>query len=64
MGEGAPPPPPGSRGLRHFSILLPNTEELERTVARVKQAGVSTEAVESGVFLRDPSQNGVLLTTR
>jgi catechol 2,3-dioxygenase len=61
MGEGAPPPPPGSRGLRHFSILLPSAAELERTAARVEQAGVATETNESGVFLRDPSQNGILL---
>jgi catechol 2,3-dioxygenase len=64
MGEGAPPPPSGSRGLRHFSILLPDAAELERTVARVKRAGVSTETAESGVLLRDPSQNGILLTVR
>jgi catechol 2,3-dioxygenase len=63
MGEGAPPPPPGSRGLRHFSIVLPDREELERTVTRVREAGVSTEAGESGFFLRDPSQNGILLCT-
>ncbi|MGA2640174.1 MAG: VOC family protein [Spirochaetia bacterium] len=62
MGEGAPPPPPGSRGLRHFSIVLPGRSELDRTVARVNAAGVSTETVESGVVLRDPSQNGILLT--
>ncbi|MGO9308547.1 MAG: VOC family protein, partial [Spirochaetia bacterium] len=40
MGEGAPPAPPGSRGLRHFSIVLPDKEELERTAARVRDAGV------------------------
>ena len=61
MGEGAPPPPAGSRGLRHFSILLPDAAELDRAVSRLNRAGVPTEMVESGVLFRDPSQNGVLL---
>ena len=61
MGEGAPPPPPGSRGLRHFSILLPDAAELDRAVSRVKRAGIPTESAESGVLFRDPSRNGVLL---
>jgi catechol 2,3-dioxygenase len=62
MGEGAPPPPTGSRGLRHFSINLPNALELDRAVARVRAAGLPTESLDSGVFFHDPSQNGVLLT--
>jgi len=27
-GEGAPPPPPGSRGLEHFEIVVPSAEAL------------------------------------
>jgi catechol 2,3-dioxygenase len=64
MGEGAPPAPAGSRGLRSFSIVLPDAGELERTVSRVNAAGVLTETMDSGVFLRDPSMNGILLTAR
>jgi catechol 2,3-dioxygenase len=33
MGEGAPPLPPGSRRLRHFSIVLPDASELDRAAA-------------------------------
>ncbi len=61
VGEGAPPPPPGALGLRYFTILLPNKAELERLVTRVQQAGVATEPMESGLLIRDPSQNGVLV---
>lgn len=64
MGEGAPPPPPGSRGLRHFSIVLPDASELDRAAARVNEAGMATETTESGAFFRDPSRNGILLTVQ
>ncbi len=63
QGEGAPPPPPDSLGLLHFSLDLPNAEELERMDGRLKQEGISFERRPDGLFLRDPSQNGVLLTT-
>ena len=54
---------PVPRGLRHFSIDLPDAAELDRAAARVRAAGVPVETTDSGVFLRDPSQNGILLTT-
>jgi catechol 2,3-dioxygenase len=62
QGEGAAPPPPDALGLRHFTVLLPNKTELERVVARVQQSGVSAEKAEEGHLVRDPSQNGVLLS--
>lgn len=61
-GVGAPPPPPDAIGLRHFTVILPDAAELERVVARIRQAGIETEQTEAGVLVRDPSQNGVLLT--
>lgn len=64
QGEGAPPPPPDALGLRYFSVLLPNQAELERVIARVRQSGLPTEQTETGLLVRDPSQNGVVLTTR
>jgi catechol 2,3-dioxygenase len=64
MGEGAPPAPPDSRGLRHFAVVLPDAAELDRVAARVRAAGVPTEPLESGMYLRDPSQNGILLRAR
>src|SRR6266487_2608128 len=61
MGEGAPPPPADALGMRYFTIVLPNTTELEHVVARVQQAGGATEQAEEGVLVHDPSQSGVVL---
>jgi len=62
QGEGAPPPPPGALGLRYFTVGLPNQTELEQVVERVRRTGIATEQTEYGILVRDPSQNGVLLT--
>jgi catechol 2,3-dioxygenase len=64
-GAGAPPPPPDARGLRHFTIVLPDETELDRVVDRVRRAGVAVErtaAAPGNVLVRDPSQNGIVLT--
>lgn len=63
MGEGAPPPPANALGMRYFTIVLPNTTELEQVVARVQQAGGATEQTEQGILVHDPSQRGVVLAT-
>jgi catechol 2,3-dioxygenase len=62
-GVGAPPPPADAVGLRWFVICLPDQAELNRTVDRVRQAGVDVEERPEGLLVRDPSQNGVILTT-
>lgn len=62
QGEGAPAPAPGSLGLRYFSVALPDQAELERVLQRVREAGVPVEETEAGPLVKDPSQNGVLLT--
>ena len=61
-GPGAPPPPPDATGLRHFTVVLPNRDELDRLVARAEQAGHAAVTTDEGVLLRDPAHNGVLLT--
>jgi len=63
MGKGAPPAPPHSLGMRHFEVVLPTPEELERIVQRVKDAGVAMEQTETGALVRDPSENAFILTT-
>jgi catechol 2,3-dioxygenase len=62
QGVGAPPPPADAIGLRYFTVVLPDQNELERVVERVRQAGIATEQDEQGVLLRDPAGNGLLLT--
>jgi len=63
-GAGAPPPPPDAAGLRFFTLRLPHEAELARVVARVREAGAPLEETPGGVLVRDPSQNGVALTSR
>jgi catechol 2,3-dioxygenase len=63
MGEGAPPPPPDALGLRHFTVVLPSSVELEQVLERINGAGIAVTPMKEGVLVRDPSQNGVLLTT-
>ncbi len=64
QGEGAPAPERDSLGLRYFSVVLPDRAELERLLQRVREAGVAVEETEAGPLVRDPSQNGVLLTAQ
>jgi catechol 2,3-dioxygenase len=64
QGEGAPPPPPDSLGLGWFEICLPTLAELGKVAERVRQAGLPMEERDEGLFVRDPSRNGVMLTAR
>jgi catechol 2,3-dioxygenase len=60
-GEGAPPPPPGSLGLRRFEILVPDDAELERVRGCLSDAGIEVKAHGGGVLAADPSGNRVLV---
>jgi catechol 2,3-dioxygenase len=60
-GEGAPPPPPGSRGLRWFELVLPSATEVDRLEGRLREAGFDPERGEAGLHVADPSGNGVVL---
>jgi catechol 2,3-dioxygenase len=61
-GVGAPPPDPGALGLRHFEVVLPNREGQEAIKPRLAAADVDVEESGDALFVRDPSQNGVMLT--
>jgi len=58
---GALPPPPGSLGLRHFTIRLPTQAELSRVADRIRAADLEFTEAETGLFTRDPAGNGILL---
>jgi catechol 2,3-dioxygenase len=62
-GVGAPPPPPGAIGLRHFEVKLPDAQALGETAARAEAAGVRVDRRDGAVLVRDPSANAILLTT-
>ena len=60
---GAPAPPPGAIGLRHFEVLLPDDAAVRDVLKRIEGAAIPTERVADGWLLRDPSGNGLLLRT-
>jgi catechol 2,3-dioxygenase len=64
MGEGAPPPPPGARGLERFAVVLPTAADLEATDRRLAEQGIQTHRTDEGVSTADPSGNRMLLSTR
>jgi catechol 2,3-dioxygenase len=61
-GEGAPPPPPGSRGLRWFGLVLPDEAALEHLERRLTAKGVGYRREGDALHLSDPSGNEVALT--
>jgi catechol 2,3-dioxygenase len=62
-GVNAPPAPPDAIGLRYFTMKLPKADEVGAIADRARGNGGSIEERDDGLFLRDPFQNGVLLTT-
>jgi catechol 2,3-dioxygenase len=58
-GVGAPRPPADATGLRYFTVILPDTLELEHVLGRISAAGLATESVDDGVLVRDPAGNGI-----
>lgn len=59
-GVGVPTPPADAVGLRYFMVNLSDEQERFRLASRLKDAGVPYEEREDGLFVRDPSQNGIL----
>jgi catechol 2,3-dioxygenase len=61
-GEGAPPPPAGSRGLRQFEIDLPGADQLAAEEDRLREAGFEPIREDDRVRVTDPSGNEVVLS--
>src|SRR3954449_4250351 len=61
-GEGAPPPPPGSRGLREFEVVLPDEAALAAEEDRLREAGFEPSREGDRVLAADPSGNRIVLT--
>lgn len=60
----APTPPRDSVGLQYFTLNLPDSDELTRVAARVRTAGFDLKETDAGLLVRDPSQNGIVLTLK
>ena len=61
-GVGAPSPPPGSRGLVRFEVVLSDEAAVEDAAERLARIG-GTERVDGGVLAADQSGNAVLVRT-
>jgi len=61
-GPGLPAAPIQALGMRYFTIVLPDVDDLQRTLARVQAAGMSAEPTPQGTLVRDPSHIGMILT--
>lgn len=59
QGAGAPQPPAGTAGLRHFTVRYDSERRLEEALQRAGRA----ERRSDGGVVRDPAGNAVLLTT-
>jgi catechol 2,3-dioxygenase len=59
--QGGSPPPPGSRGLRSWEVVLPRDEDVEAARERIEAAGAPAESSDGRVLATDPSGNRVLL---
>jgi catechol 2,3-dioxygenase len=54
-GEGVPPAPADRVGLRHWTVVLDDQEEVAAVRERVRAAGIAPEERDDGGFLvRDP----------
>jgi catechol 2,3-dioxygenase len=58
QGAGAPQPPPGTAGLRHFTLRFDSQARLDEATRRVG----AVERRDDGRLTRDPAGNAVLLT--
>ncbi|HEX8754092.1 MAG TPA: VOC family protein [Solirubrobacterales bacterium] len=57
QGQGALPPPPGTAGLRHFTLVARDRARLEAIRGRLGAAGLAVRDSEDGFFAADPSGN-------
>jgi catechol 2,3-dioxygenase len=59
-GVGAPPPPAGAIGLRHFVVRLPHADALGALEERLRSANIASDRRDEGLLVRDPAGNGLL----
>ncbi len=60
-GQEALPPPDRTAGIRYFTVCLPDEAELGRLAAHLESVGAAVTKKGDALFLRDPSENGVVV---
>ena len=64
LGSDVTPRPPGTAGLRHWTVFLESPDQVDEVRARVRAAGLLAEDQDGGAFLVcDPWQTAVVFTT-
>jgi catechol 2,3-dioxygenase len=63
-GHGARPAPPGSAGLRQFTIEVPTSRDLNDVAGRLENGGVRVSESKDGFSATDPSANAVQFKVR
>jgi catechol 2,3-dioxygenase len=58
---GATAPPPGTAGLRHATVVLPDERARAGVVAAVESAGLPVDDHDGEPLVRDPSGNALVL---
>ena len=62
-GQGAPPAPEGTVGLREWTVVVPEAADVAAVRERLEAAGAPVEDGGDGSFLtRDPWRNGLRIT--
>ncbi len=61
--RGAPPPPPGARGLMRYRVVVPSPADVRAIGLRLDDAGVAAEARDGGLEVVDPSGNRALVVS-
>lgn len=60
-GVGAPPRPPGTSGLRRFSVEVPSSADLDAVADRTQAAGLPSEEGDASFTLKDPSGHDLVV---
>jgi catechol 2,3-dioxygenase len=63
-GVGAPRPPAGAIGLRHFEVRLADRRAVDAVAARVREAGREVHLTDGAAGFEDPSGNQIILSAR
>jgi catechol 2,3-dioxygenase len=58
-GRGARPAPPGSSGLRRYTVELPTKRDLDDVLGRLEHGGIRVAEEGDGYAAVDPAQNPV-----
>jgi catechol 2,3-dioxygenase len=63
-GQDVPPAPPGTVGLREWTVVLPGAADVEAVRRRLEAAQLPVEDGPGGFLARDPWENALRFTAR